>query len=497
MRNRRQGLIGVVVAAAATLAIAAQAGAAPGSAHVWVTSPDGAMKLSDRGTVPFHAGPSDALTVTVDPSRRYQRMAGFGASITDSSAAVLYRLDRRKREATMADLFSPDGGDGLSVLRQPIGASDFVDGDFYTYDDVPAGRTDYDLRHFSIAHDERQILPLLRQALRLNPKLKVIGTPWSPPAWMKTSGSLIGGRLIDSPRIYDAYARYFVKFVQAYEKAGVPIHALTVQNEPQNRRPRGYPGTDMPVAQAAKLIEALGPALRRAGLDTKILGYDHNWAEHPDDVNTTPPGEDPETEYPSDLLSSDAGRWIAGTAFHCYAGDPARQTELQHRFPDKGVWFTECSGSHGATDPPEWIFESTLRWHTRNVVIHTTRNWAKTVVNWNLARATRRPWTSRSATPTARPPSSSSTTTARSSRSACGRTAGRSPTRCRRIPSRRSPGRPADGQAAANASTPVSSPETAHSRAASSGSIACASTPRIRASGAPTTVGAAMSQSSQ
>jgi glucosylceramidase len=385
MRGSRQGVLGVVVAAAATLAIAAQAGAAPPTAHVWVTTPDGAMKLSDRGTVPFHAGPSRELTVTVDPRRRYQTMDGFGASITDSSAAVLFRLDRGARDATMADLFSPGTGDGLSFLRQPMGASDFVAGDFYTYDDVPAGRTDYRLRHFSIAHDKRQILPLLRQALRLNPKLQVMATPWSPPAWMKTGDSLIGGRLIDSPRIYDAYARYFVRFIRAYAKAGVPVSAVTVQNEPQNRHPKGYPGTDMPVAQEAKLIEALGPALRRAHLDTKILGYDHNWEEHPDDVKSTPPGQDPETEYPSDLLRTPAARWIAGTAFHCYAGDPARQTALHEAFPEKGVWFTECSGSHGASDPPAQAFSDTLKWHTRNVVMGVTRNWGRTVVNWNLA----------------------------------------------------------------------------------------------------------------
>ena len=158
-----------------------------------------------------------------------------------------------------------------------MGASDFVDGPHYTYDDVPAGKTDYRLRHFSIAHDRKQILPLLRRALALNPKLKVIGTPWSPPAWMKTNQSLVGGRLIDSPRIYDAYARYFVKFVRAYKRAGVPIYALTLQNEPQNRNPNAYPGMDMPVRQEAKLIEALGPKLQRAGLRTKLLGYDHNW----------------------------------------------------------------------------------------------------------------------------------------------------------------------------------------------------------------------------
>ena len=176
-----------------------------------------------------------------------------------------------------------------------------------------------------------------------------------------------------------------MKFVRAYERAGVPVYAVTVQNEPQNRRPSGYPGMDLPVAQEAKLIQALGPALQEAGFDTKILGYDHNWETHPDDIASTPPGEDPETEYPSDLLSSDAGRFIAGTAFHCYAGDPSRQTALHLAFPSKGIWFTECSGSHGANDPPAQFFSDTLKWHARNLVLGVTRNWGKTVVNWNLA----------------------------------------------------------------------------------------------------------------
>jgi glucosylceramidase len=362
--------------------LAAVSPAAASSARVWVTTPDGAEKMHDRGTVDFHPGGSSALTVSVDPSRSYQSMDGFGASITDSSARVLYRLSKPQREAAMRSLFADDK---LSFLRQPMGASDFVEGPHYTYDDVPAGKTDYRLRHFSIAHDRKEILPLLRRALALNPKLKVMGTPWSPPAWMKTNQSLVGGRLIDSPRIYNAYARYFVKFVRAYKRAGVPIYALTLQNEPQNRKPNAYPGMDMPVRQEAKLIEALGPKLQRAGLRTKLLGYDHNWEEHPNDVANTPPGEDPETEYPTDLLKSRAGRWLAGTAFHCYAGDVKRQTELQHRFPQKGVWFTECSGSHGPTDPPAQVFSDTLKWHTRNVVLGVTRNWGKTVVNWNLA----------------------------------------------------------------------------------------------------------------
>ncbi|MDP9133545.1 MAG: discoidin domain-containing protein [Actinomycetota bacterium] len=371
----------LALATVSAIAAAAPAAAAP-TAQVWVTTPDGAERLADRGSVAFERGGSDELTISVDPSRVYQRMDGFGASITDSSAHVLYQLDSRRRDSAMRNLF---GRNRLSFLRQPMGSSDFVAGPHYTYDDLPAGETDYGMRRFSIAHDRRQILPLLRQARRLNPRLKVIGSPWSAPAWMKSNGSLIGGRLIDDPRIYGAYARYFVRFVQAYEREGVPVYAVTVQNEPQNRNPDRYPGMDLPVAQEAKLIVAIGKAFRRARIDTKIFGYDHNWSMHPADIATTPAGEEPETEYPTDLLNSEAGRWIDGTAFHCYSGDPSRQTELHRAFPDKGIWFTECSGSHGPTDPPVQVFSDTLRWHSRNLVLGVTRNWGKTVVNWNLA----------------------------------------------------------------------------------------------------------------
>jgi glucosylceramidase len=142
----------------------------------------------------------------------------------------------------------------------------------------------------------------------------------------------------------------------------------------------------MPVAQEAKLIEALGPALRAAGLRTKILAYDHNWSEHPNDIASTPPDEPVETDYPFEILGIPAAaRWIDGTAFHCYSGDPSRQTELRDTFPAKDVYFTECSGSHGRTDAPAQIFAGTLGWHARNLIIGATRNWAKTVVNWNLA----------------------------------------------------------------------------------------------------------------
>jgi glucosylceramidase len=361
---------------------------AAGSAHVWVTTPDGTERLADQGTVAFTdaaaSGDGGTPVVVVDPSRTFQTMAGFGAAITDSSAAVLDGLSPAARDRAMASLFDPRTGDGLDYLRQPVGASDFTTGPAYTYDDVPAGQTDYGLRHFSIAHDEKRILPLLRQAERLNPKLRVVATPWSPPAWMKTGGSLDGGRLIDDPRIYRAYAAYLVKFVLAYRAAGVPVDTLTVQNEPQNRTPSGYPGTDMPSWQEAKVIEDLGPMLRAAGLRTKILGYDHNWTEHPNDAASTPPDETADIDdYPQQLLDSGAARWISGTAFHCYYGDPSAMTALHDAHPDKGIYFTECSGSQSAD--PASTFSDTLKWHARNLVIGATRNWAETVINWNAA----------------------------------------------------------------------------------------------------------------
>ena len=384
----RLRIVGAAATAAALILAGAPAPAAPASpaVRVWVTTPDRAEQLHERAPVRFGAGRSDAPTIVLDPTARYQRIDGFGASITDSAAAVLYRLDPAARDAAMRSLFDPRSGIGVSFLRQPVGSSDFTAAaEHYTYDDVPPGQTDFALRHFSIAHDRAQILPLLRRAKQLNPRLSVMATPWSPPAWMKTSGSLVGGRLIDDPRIYDAYARYLVKFVKAYAAAGVPVDFLSVQNEPQNRHPSGYPGTDLPVRQEAAVIAALGPKLAQASPRTKILGYDHNWTTHPGDVESTPPGEDPETDYPYRLLRTAAARWIAGTAYHSYSGDPSAMTALHNAFPRKGIWFTECSGSHGPTDTPEQIFRGTLTWHARNVIIGTMRNWAKSAVTWNIA----------------------------------------------------------------------------------------------------------------
>ncbi|UZX05646.1 glucan endo-1,6-beta-glucosidase [Arthrobacter sp. CDRTa11] len=356
----------------------------PPQARVWLTTVDQSQLLTEQAPVTFGTASSSQPTIVIDPETTYQTMDGFGASITDSSAAVISALSPAEREATMRKLFDPLTGIGVSFLRQPIGSSDFTAAaQHYTYDDVEPGGTDFALRRFSIARDEVQVLPLLRQAKQLNPALKIVATPWSPPAWMKTGDSLVGGSL--KPGMESTYARYLTQFVLAYADAGVPIDYLTVQNEPQFRKPDGYPGTDMPVADEAKVISALGPILHRESPGTKILGYDHNWSTHPGDIAATPAGQDPETDYPSRLLSTKASKWIAGTAFHCYSGDPSAQTTLHNQFPDKGIWFTECSGSHGAGDPPAKFFRDTLTWHARNITMGVTRNWSKTAVNWNIA----------------------------------------------------------------------------------------------------------------
>jgi glucosylceramidase len=396
LRNHRVlfGTVGVIAALGAATAGTSAWAATPGNeagshghstaAQVWISTADGADKLSDLGTVAFSTAASSAPTVVVDPTQTFQAMQGFGASITDASASVLYTLPAAQRAQTMASLFSPATGDGLNFLRQPIGGSDMVATAPYTYDDLPAGQTDYAMKDFSIAHDQAQILPLLREAQRLNSKLQIMATPWSPPAWMKTSGSLIDGRLIATPQTYQSYALYLLKFIEAYRANGVRVDEITIQNEPQNRTADTYPGTDMPSWQEAAVIEDLGPMLKAAHLNTEIFGYDHNWAEHPNNVADTPSDELMDiNDYPQQLLNSPAAPWITGIAEHCYYGDPSAMTTLHDEYPDKAIYETECSGSQSA-DPAN-TFSDTLKWDARNLEIGSTRNWSSTVVNWDLA----------------------------------------------------------------------------------------------------------------
>ena len=334
---------------------------APTVVRVVESSEERNTALEEKPSIQVGATRAPELTIQVNDALRFQTIDGFGASLTDSSAWLLWnKLTEPQRKETLQKLFDPAKGIGLSLLRQPVGTSDFGLTD-YSYDDVPPGQTDPDLKNFSIEKDNRYILPLLREALAINPNLRVMASPWSPPAWMKTSQSLIQGALL--PTAYKPLANYFVRYIQAYEKAGVPIYAVTPQNEPLNV-PDTYPGMNMAAGEQAVFVrDFLGPALRDARLNTKILIFDHNWSL---------------LHYPIELLSDPkAAASVSGIAVHCYGGTPAAQAELHERFPDKDIWFTECSGG-------DWQKGNLLEQQVR-LMISTTRNWSRSVILWNLA----------------------------------------------------------------------------------------------------------------
>jgi len=336
---------------------------APGSVRIDVveSSDDLQESLREKPSIQFSRSQPSNLTIRLDESRTYQQIDGFGASITDSSAWLLsHKLTATQRNAVLKQLFDTKQGIGLAILRQPMGSSDFSLAD-YSYDDMPPGESDPQLKHFTIDRDRQYIIPVLREALAVNPKLKIIASPWSPPGWMKTSGSMIGGTLL--PSSFTPLARYFVRFVQSYEAAGVPVFAITPQNEPRNI-PADYPGMGMTAADQTVFIrEHLGPAFRDAHLKTKIMAFDHNW-----DL----------IDFPDKILSDPrAAEFSAGTATHCYGGGPEAQTKLHDHFPTKGIWLTECSGG-------EWQ-KGNLLVAQADLIIETTRNWGQSVVLWNLA----------------------------------------------------------------------------------------------------------------
>jgi len=341
----------------------APSGESPGGGGILVfqSSEDKHESLEAKPALTFHSERSNALTIVVDDSVKYQEIDGFGASLTESSAWLLrHKLNDTQRRDALEMLFDRKKGIGLSMLRQPMGASDFALS-AYSYDDLPPGQTDQELAKFSVAHDRADILPVLKEILAVNQSLKVIGSPWSPPGWMKTSQSMIQGSLL--PSAYDAFALYFVSYVREYQTAGVPIFAVTMQNEPLNV-PNDYPGMGMTAGeQAAVLRDHLGPAFQKAGLQTKILVFDHNW-----DL----------IQFPVSVLNDrKAASYAAGIATHCYGGYVTAQNELHQRFPEKGIWMTECSGG-------EWQKGKLLQQQVE-LIIATTRNWAKSVILWNLA----------------------------------------------------------------------------------------------------------------
>lgn len=350
-----------LLAAAALLTIGA-APAPPPGIRAWQTNADGSQRLTP---VALSTGPAgEGATIAIDPARRYQTMVGFGASITDASAILIQRLPAPKRQALLRELFG-SGPDGLRLgfTRLTIGASDFSP-THYSFDDMPAGQRDPNLTRFSIAPNRTTVLPTVKAALAINPQLVVMASPWSPPGWMKTGDSLIGGTLRDDA--YPVYARYFVRYLQAYAKEGVAMRYVTIQNEP-DFSPGDYPGMKWPARDRARFVgRHLGPALEQARLATRVLEWDHNWDQP----------EQPETV----LADPVASRYIPGVAWHCYGGQVSAQSRVHAAVPGKDTFFTECSGGGWR---PGW--KTGFSDVVQNLMIGSTRNWARGVLLWNLA----------------------------------------------------------------------------------------------------------------
>lgn len=327
-----------------------------------MTSGDRSLQLTEQPALHSRARPlEEGTTVTIDASQLRQEMVGFGAAITDSTAwLVQTRMSQPQREAFIRELFGRENaGLGFSFTRITIGASDFSR-DHYSL----ADSADPTLSSFSTARMQEYVFPTLKAALNVNPDLKVMATPWSAPAWMKTSGSLIKGQL--KSEHYGTYAEYLTRYILEADKMGIPTDYLSIQNEP-DYEPDTYPGMRWgPAGRALFIGQHLGPTLRAHNITTQILDWDHNW-----DL----------PHQPLDVLSDPIARAeISGVAWHCYAGEVDAQTTVRTVWPDKDVFFTECSGGGWAPN-----FSDNLIWKSRNLIIGATRHWSRGVLMWNLA----------------------------------------------------------------------------------------------------------------
>lgn len=335
------------------------------SVQLWLSTADRRLRLARQPDIAIDIDattPHDA--VLVDLGKRYQTIVGFGAALTDSSAWLLQRkMTASQRGALLHELFGPPPNLDLNMLRLTIGASDFSPKP-YSLDDLPAGQTDPALAHFNVAADLLDVIPTVREVLFVDPQLRIIASPWSAPAWMKTSANLIGGTLLGE---YEStYADYLVKYVDAMRGYGIPLFALTVQNEP-GFEPLTYPGMVMPPAMQARLVsQYLGPALAKRTSSPRILAWDHNW-------------DDP--QQPLDVLGDpDAARYIEGVAWHCYRGSASTQRDVHRAYPRKSAYITECSGGDWESSK-----NGELMWFARDLLLAGVRQWARGVVYWNLA----------------------------------------------------------------------------------------------------------------
>ncbi|MDB4923924.1 glycoside hydrolase family 30 beta sandwich domain-containing protein [Mucilaginibacter sp.] len=333
---------------------------------MWLTKADQSALLAKQNiALNFSAATNSNTSINVDTVTTYQTIDGFGYCLTGGSASVINSLPPDKKSALLKELFLTDSAHiGISYLRISIGASDMSATDF-TYDDLVTG-TDESLSQFNIDKEKTDLIPVLKSILALNPAIRILACPWTAPVWMKINtignNGFTGGSL--NPAYYDAYAKYFVKYIQAMKAEGITIDAVTPQNEPLN--PNNNPAMVMQANEEANFIKNnLGPQFKAASLATKIIVYDHNTDR---------------TDYPLAVLAdAAASAYVDGSAFHLYAGNINGLTTVHTAYPGKNIYFTE------QYTPSTGAFAGDLSWHVTNLIIGATRNWSRNVLEWNMA----------------------------------------------------------------------------------------------------------------
>ncbi len=365
--SRRTLLAAAVAGLTVPLRADARAGgqAAAGTALRMTTIASLSTQVMARSALPAFTpatpAPSDVL---VRPAETYQEFLGTGAALTDSAAYVLtHYLTAGRRTALLTELFAPGGTCNWGMLRICIGSPDFrAETVGYTYDDMPAGQTDPTLASFSIARDEAYVLPVISEIVAIRPDVKILACPWTPPAWMLASGTFETGGCTFAGQWMSAYAQYFVRFLRAYQAAGIPIWAVTCQNEPV----AGWFLELSPAEEQSFIGSYLGPALAAAGFgNVQILAMDNSWASY--------------TYAGSVLGSRGAAPYTAGVAYHGYLGSPSAMETVHAAFPQAGQHVTEFRSLTGQT--LGFQMASMAGGYTaQSVAAH-----AKSVILWNLA----------------------------------------------------------------------------------------------------------------
>lgn len=332
--------------------------------QVWLTTGDQTKKLSREAPCPV-TSQHHGYSVWVDRNKRRQTIDGFGAALTNSAAYVIYHSPIRNKIIT--ELFGSGINDlGISYLRLPMGSSDLNAVDPYTYDDMPNGQTDFNLNHFSIDKDKAFIIPVLKDILAVNPNLKLMATPWSAPAWMKTTKNLFGGEFINDSRYMQTYAQYFIKFFEAYKVEGITFDSFSVQNEPLLSK-NDYPTMIINIDPMKAFIkDHLGPLLRQKNIKSKLLLWDYNWSG---------------SWYPEAALNDgNVAQYVSGVAWHGYYGRHDAPEAFHNKHQHVDMYFTEYSGGGWNKN-----YADVLTTETRLIFIGQTKSWAKNVLLWNLA----------------------------------------------------------------------------------------------------------------